>query len=68
MDFYPTILAALGYKIKDDKLGLGTNLFSDQSTLTEELDANLVDKEIKRKSDFYRRLMWEKNYAVSLLY
>ena len=57
MDFYPTILAALGYKIKDDKLGLGTNLFSDQSTLTEELDANLVDKEIKRKSDFYRRLM-----------
>ena len=68
MDFYPTILAALGYKIKGDKLGLGTNLFSDKPTLTEEIDADLVDQEIKRKSDRYRRLMWEKNYAVSLLY
>ena len=57
MDFYPTILAALGYKIKGDKLGLGTNLFSDKPTLTEEIDADLVDQEIKRKSDRYRRLM-----------
>ncbi len=57
MDFYPTILTALGYKIKGDKLGLGTNLFGDQPTLTEEIDANRVDKEIKRNSTFYRRLM-----------
>lgn len=57
MDFYPTILAALGYKIKGDKLGLGTNLFGDKPTLTEEIDANRVDKEIKRNSTFYRRLM-----------
>ena len=57
MDFYPTILTALGYKIKGDKLGLGTNLFGDKPTLTEEIDANRVDKEIKRNSTFYRRLM-----------
>ena len=57
MDFYPTILTALGYKIKGDKLGLGTNLFGDKRTLTEEIDANRVDKEIKRNSTFYRRLM-----------
>lgn len=57
MDFYPTILAALGYKIKGDKLGLGTNLFSDTSTLTEKFDADFVDQEIKRNSTFYRRLM-----------
>ena len=52
MDFYPTILTALGYKIKGDKLGLGTNLFSDKPTLTEEIDANRVDKEIKKKFNF----------------
>ena len=57
MDLYPTILAALGYKIKGDKLGLGTNLFSDTSTLTEKFDADFVDQEIKRNSTFYRRLM-----------
>ena len=57
MDFYPTILAALGYQIKGNKLGLGTNLFSDQSTLTEQFNADIVDQQIKRKSDFYRSLM-----------
>ena len=57
MDFYPTILAALGYKINGDKLGLGTNLFSDQATLTEALQASEVDQQIKRKSNFYRSLM-----------
>lgn len=57
MDFYPTILAALGYKIKGDKLGLGTNLFSDQATLTEALQASEVDQQIKRNSNFYRSLM-----------
>ena len=57
MDFYPTILAALGYKINGDKLGLGTNLFSDQATLTEALQASEVDQQIKRNSNFYRSLM-----------
>ena len=47
----------LGYKIKGDKLGLGTNLFTDTSTLTEKFDADFVDQEIKRNSTFYRRLM-----------
>ena len=57
MDFYPTILAALGYKIKGEQLGLGTNLFSDKKTLTEALKASYVDAQIKRKSKTYRNLM-----------
>lgn len=56
MDLYPTILAALGYEIQDNKAGLGTNLFSDQKTLTEQMDAKYVDTQIKRKSKFYRSL------------
>lgn len=57
MDFYPTILAALGYKIQGNQLGLGTNLFSDQKTLTETLKASWVDTQIKKKSKTYRDLM-----------
>jgi hypothetical protein len=34
-DMYPTTLAAMGVKIDGDRLGLGTNLFSDKKTLTE---------------------------------
>ncbi len=45
-DMFPTTLAALGCKIQGDRLGLGTNLFSDETTLCErigydELCANL---------------------------
>lgn len=34
-DMFPTTLAALGVRIEGDKLGLGTNLFSNTPTLTE---------------------------------
>lgn len=57
MDLYPTILAALGYQIQGNKLGLGTNLFSEEKTLTEQIDAKNVDTQIKRKSKFYRGIM-----------
>lgn len=36
-DMFPTILASLGCEIQGDRLGLGTNLFSDKNTLYEEL-------------------------------
>lgn len=55
-DFYPTILASLGYTIKSDRIGLGTNLFSDKKTLTEEMDLDFVNKEITKKSNLFRRL------------
>ena len=34
-DFFPTTLAALGAEIQGDRLGLGTNLFSEEETLCE---------------------------------
>jgi phosphoglycerol transferase len=36
IDMFPTILASIGVKIEGDRLGLGTNLFSDTPTLFEE--------------------------------
>lgn len=35
LDFYPTILASMGIEVEGDRLGLGTNLFSDKETLIE---------------------------------
>jgi len=40
-DLFPTTLAALGATIEGDRLGLGTNLYSDQDTLLETLGEEL---------------------------
>lgn len=53
MDFFPTTLAAMGYKIEGDRLGLGTNLFSDRETLTEQLGLEVFMEEILKHSNYY---------------
>lgn len=52
-DYYPTALAALGVKIKGDRLGLGTNLFSNKKTLSEIYGNSYIDKELKKRSTYY---------------
>ena len=54
-DFYPTTLAALGFKIQGEKLGLGTNLFSSMPTLTEEIGTKELDKNLKQNSNYYEK-------------
>lgn len=53
MDWYPTTLAAMGAKIEGERLGLGTNMFSDVPTLMEELSVKNVAGQIVRKSNYY---------------
>ena len=55
MDMYPTILAAMGAKIEGDRLGLGTNLFSDKQTLMEELGFKTLDNELQKTSNYYNQ-------------
>lgn len=52
-DMFPTTLAAMGVTIEGDRLGLGTNLFSDRQTLTEEHSFEVLNKELQKKSTFY---------------
>lgn len=52
-DFFPTILASMGVKIEGDRLGLGTNLFSEESTLTEELGYESLMQELFKRSRYY---------------
>ena len=53
MDLFPTTLAALGCRIEGERLGLGTNLFSDVPTLAEELGRAEFDAEASKYSSFY---------------
>ena len=55
IDMYPTTLAALGAKIEGDRLGLGTNLFSEELTLAEKYGTEYVRTELQKKSTFYNR-------------
>ena len=54
MDMFPTTLAALGVKIEGERLGLGTNLYSNKKTLIEELGYDYFNDELAKKSKFYK--------------
>ena len=53
LDMFPTTLAALGVDIEGERLGLGTNLFSEKETLSEEYGYDLLYEEFQQKSYFY---------------
>lgn len=55
-DNFPTTLASMGVKIDGDRLGLGTNLFSEKPTLTERFGIENTKKEISRKSQLMESL------------
>lgn len=55
LDFFPTTLAAMGVKIEGDRLALGTNLFSDRETLSEQYGYDALFEELSRKSRFYNQ-------------
>ena len=53
MDIFPTTLASMGVTIEGDRLGLGTNLFSDKKTLLEQYGYDFLYQELRKKSNFY---------------
>ena len=52
-DMFPTTLAALGFEIEGDRLGLGTNLFSALPTLAEERGYEWLSGEVGKFSQYY---------------
>ena len=62
MDMYPTTLAAMGVKISGDQLGIGINLYSGKKTLLEEYGFDYVDKEIRKRSKFYNKVILKDTY------
>ena len=55
MDMFPTILASLGFEIEGDRLGLGTNLYSDKKTVMEEVGKKEFMEEISKNSKLYNK-------------
>ena len=53
MDLFPTTLAALGARIEGDRLGLGTNLFSNKETISEILGYEKFNLELSKSSTKY---------------
>ncbi|MGO2082577.1 LTA synthase family protein [Vagococcus sp.] len=52
-DFYPTTLSAMGVTIPGNRLGLGTDLTSNEKTLIERDGLDTVNNELAENSKFY---------------
>ena len=59
MDLVPTTLAAIGCTIEGDRLGLGTNLFSDLPTLLETYGYDSLSRELAKRTFYYNRFFEE---------
>lgn len=55
VDFYPTLVASLGIQIEGERLGLGTNLFSNVPTLIERDTLAIFNKNLRANSQFYNQ-------------
>ena len=55
MDMFPTTLSALGCTIEGDRLGLGTDLFSDTQTLAEKLGKDTFNYQLGLTSKYYNQ-------------
>ena len=53
LDMFPSTLSAIGVEIKGDRLGLGTDLFSNTETLAEKLGETEYKKQLEETSDYY---------------
>ncbi|HIY58966.1 MAG TPA: LTA synthase family protein [Candidatus Tetragenococcus pullicola] len=65
MDMFPTTLAALGVTFDQNRLGMGTNLFSDQPTIIEEIGYDTFEQELMKQSDFYDEKLMQKGRTKS---
>ena len=59
IDMFPTTLAAMGVQIEGDRLGLGTNLFSAEQTLSEQFGHTALDEELQKDSPYYFEKFFE---------
>lgn len=53
LDLFPTTLAAMGCEIDGERLGLGTNLFSEKETIAEEMSYEKFQHQILFSSNYY---------------
>jgi len=57
-DMYPTTLASIGAKIEGNRLGLGTNLYSCEKTLSEKYGIINFNEELSKNSTYYTKCIF----------
>ncbi|MPN02062.1 hypothetical protein SDC9_149275 [bioreactor metagenome] len=62
LDMFPTLLASIGVEVPGNRLGLGTNLYSEESTLFEKYGISYVNHELSRNSIFYNTKILKDDY------
>lgn len=65
LDMYPTTLAALGATIPGERLGLGTNLFSNTPTLMEDYGFAKLTTEMSKGSKYYSQKIMKDSEATA---
>ena len=63
VDMLPTILSSLSFDIDGDRLGFGTDLFSNRKTLVEEIGLDSLNKKFDKmvyESDLLKKKLKEK--------
>lgn len=66
VDIYPTVLSSIGVEIKGNKLGLGTDLFSNEDTLFEKYGIGYVNAELGKNSSFYNNYLLNQDFIKLL--
>jgi phosphoglycerol transferase len=63
IDMFPTILSSMNFDIEGDRLGFGTDLFSDKRTLVESIGLDSLNSEIRKMSNhlMYESYLFVKN-------
>lgn len=65
MDLFPSTLSALGAQFDGDRLGLGTDLFSNTPTLPEQMTVEEFSTELSRRSPYYQANIMQGSDQVS---
>lgn len=61
---FPTTLAALGFNIDGNKLGLGTNLFCTLPTTIEKYGQGYIENEVQKSSSFMDENIYKFNQPI----
>ena len=61
MDLFPTTLSALGADIQGDRLGFGTDLYSETPTLLEKYGESFLNCEFSLRSLYYENNLLNQN-------
>lgn len=58
-DIFPTIVTSIGGNIEGDRLGLGTNLYSNKKTLAEKTNLDYINKNLRLNDKYYNKYIYK---------